>query len=160
MAPRPRTRRTVTGSRPGPPRYRGSSRVETWLVHAPNNPWLGAIFGGQKDDWDFHTAGFTEPWLAYVLGLAGFSDIKRVDHFDEVGIADTSYSPYPFGRNISLNMMAFNGDAPALSLPAWSATERCLAAAGKGLELAMRARSAAQSRLALRRLARNAGSDR
>ena len=65
-----------------------------WFM-PPNNPWLGAIFGGQKDDWDFHKAGFTEPWLAYVLRLAGFSDVKRVARFEEVGIADTSYSPLP-----------------------------------------------------------------
>jgi predicted SAM-dependent methyltransferase len=121
----------------------------------PNNPWLGAIYGGQKDDWDFHKTGFTEPWLSHLLGLAGFSDVKRVDRFEEIGVEDSSYKPFPFGRSISLNMRAFNGPARPLSFPAPTRLERSLATLGKGIEFAMRARSYAQSRLALRRLARD-----
>jgi len=128
-----------------------------WFM-PPNNPWLGAIYGGQKDEWDYHKAGFTEPWLAHVLGLAGFSRVERVGTFEEVGIADTSYSPFPFGRNISLNMRAVNGQTRPAALPTATSLERCLSAAGKGLELGMRARSAAQSRLALRRLAKDPAS--
>ena len=122
----------------------------------PNNPWLGAIYGGQKDDWDYHKAGFTEPWLAHVLELAGFSHVRSVARFDEVGVVDTSYSPFPFGTNISLNMAAFNGAGrqPSASTP--TRLERSLSTIGTALELGMRARSAAQSRLALRRLARAA----
>ena len=126
-----------------------------WFM-PPHNPWLGVIFGGQKDDWDFHKAGFTEPWLAYVLGLAGFSDVERVARFDEVGVADTSYLPFPFGTSVSLNMRAFNGPARPVSLPPPTRLERSLNVIGTGLELGMRARSAAQSWLALRRLAKNA----
>jgi SAM-dependent methyltransferase len=132
----------ILGSRPG------------WFM-PPHNPWLGAIYGGQKDDRDFHKTGFTEPWLAYVLGLAGVSQVERVVRFEEVGIADTSYSPFPFGRSISLNMRAFNGPAPPVSLPAATPLERALWAVGTGIEFGMRARSAAQSWLALRRLAKN-----
>jgi SAM-dependent methyltransferase len=125
-----------------------------WFL-PPHSPWLGAIYGGQKDEWDFHKTGFTEPWLSYVLGLAGFSNVERVANFNEVGIADTSYSPLPFGRNISLNMRAFNGSAPPIALSAATRLERCLSAVGRALELGMRARTAAQSSLALRRLARS-----
>ena len=125
-----------------------------WFM-PPHNPWLGALYGGQKDEWDFHKAGFTEPWLAYALRLAGFSNVERVTRFDEVGILDTSYSPYPFGRSISLNVRAFKGDAPPAGLPPTTPLERALSAVGSGLELGMRARSSAQSRLALRRLAKN-----
>jgi predicted SAM-dependent methyltransferase len=121
----------------------------------PHNPWLGVIYGGQKDEWDFHKAGFTEPWLAHVLGLAGFSDVERVVRFEEVGIADTSYLPLPFGTDISLNMRPFNGPALPVSLPPPTRLERSLSILGKGLEFGMRARSAAQSRLALRRLAKH-----
>ena len=121
----------------------------------PHSPWLGAIYGGQKDDWDYHKAGFTEPWLEFLLRLAGFTDIERVDRFDEVGIADASYSPLPFGTSISLNMRATNGPGRPSWLPQPTRLERSLSVVGRGLELAMRARSAAQSRLALRRLAKD-----
>ncbi len=129
-----------------------------WFM-PPHNPWLGAIYGGQKDDWDFHKAGFTEPWLKHLLGLAGFSQVEKVDRFDETGILDTSYSPFPFGRDISLNLKAFKGRGSPPPLPPPTPLERSLSVVGKGLEFGMRARSAAQSRLALRRLARNLAPD-
>ena len=127
-----------------------------WFL-PPNTPWVGAIYGGQKDEWDFHKAGFTEPWLIHILELAGFTHSERVRRFDTIGIADTSYSPIPFGKDISLNVMAVNeGVRRATGLPNPTTTERGLVSVGRGLEFAMKGRSALQSRLALRRLEKHA----
>lgn len=78
----------------------------------PHNPWLGAIYGGQKDEYDFHQTGFTEPWLTALLAGAGFGAIQRVAWFKEIGASDLSRADLPFGRNISLNLRAIAGGAP------------------------------------------------
>jgi predicted SAM-dependent methyltransferase len=78
----------------------------------PHSPWVGAIYGGQKDEYDFHKTGFTATWLASLLTNAGFGALERVERFREVGAADTSFSPVPFGRNMSLNMRAVAGAKP------------------------------------------------
>lgn len=75
----------------------------------PHEPWVGAIYGGQKDAYDFHKTGFTAPWLAYLLDQAGFGDVRQVDRFNGIERRDTSHSPYPFGQNLSLNMVAVAG---------------------------------------------------
>lgn len=75
----------------------------------PSNPWLGAIYGGQKDEYDFHKTGFTAPWLASLLHDAGFGNVRRVPRFTDVGASDASFLPLPFGRNVSLNMRAVAG---------------------------------------------------
>lgn len=75
----------------------------------PNAPWVGAIFGGQKDDYDFHKAGFTAPWLAYLLTEAGFGSVRRVDRFEGLEREGTSHSSSPFGVNVSLNMIGVEG---------------------------------------------------
>jgi predicted SAM-dependent methyltransferase len=80
----------------------------------PHQPWLGAIYGGQKDNYDFHKTGFNAPWLAALLRDADFGAVERVERFREIGAADTSFSPLPFGVNVSLNMRAVAG---ASSLP-------------------------------------------
>ena len=91
--------RTLVDERPG------------WFT-PPHNPWLGAIYGGQKDEYDFHKTGFTAPWLAGLLTAAGFGSVERVDRFREVAAADTSFSPIPFGSNLSLNVRAVAGAQP------------------------------------------------
>jgi predicted SAM-dependent methyltransferase len=75
----------------------------------PNAPWVGAIYGGQKDDYDFHKAGFTAPWLAYLLSEAGFGSVRRVDRFEGMEREGSSHSPAPFGVNVSLNMIGVAG---------------------------------------------------
>lgn len=75
----------------------------------PHNPWIGVIYGGQKDEFDFHKTGFTAAWLASLLQDAGFGATRRVDRFDDIGVDDASFSPLPFGRNVSLNMRAVAG---------------------------------------------------
>jgi predicted SAM-dependent methyltransferase len=87
---------------------------EGWFT-PPHNPWLGAIYGGQKDEYDFHTTGFTAVWLASLLSDAGFGDVERVERFRDVGMSDASFSPLPFGRNVSLNMRAVAGGTPLSS---------------------------------------------
>ena len=69
------------------------------------------MYGGQKDEYDFHKTGFTAPWLAYLLSEAGFGDIRQVDRFEGIDRRDNSHAPLPFGRNVSLNMIATKGGA-------------------------------------------------
>ena len=118
----------------------------------PHNPWLGAIYGGQKDDYDFHKTGFTAPWLAYLLAQSGFGDVKRVDEFGEIGIADFSSARLPFGESISLNMRATAGDsaAPIPSLE-YSLVEKTIATAERAMLLFFRASTRVRSELMLRR---------
>jgi predicted SAM-dependent methyltransferase len=75
----------------------------------PNQPWVGVVYGGQHDELDFHKTGFTTIWLAALLDEAGFGSIERVERFSEIGANDGSWSPLPFGENISLNMRAVAG---------------------------------------------------
>jgi predicted SAM-dependent methyltransferase len=91
--------RTILEDRPG------------WFT-PPHSPWLGALYGGQKDEYDFHKTGFTAPWLAGLLADAGFGSVQKVQRFRELSVADTSFSPVPFGRNVSLNMRAVAGGEP------------------------------------------------
>jgi predicted SAM-dependent methyltransferase len=78
----------------------------------PNNPWVGVVYGGQKDQWDYHKAGFTPAWLGYLLSEAGFGSVHQVDRFHDIPEDDMSHAPEPFGVNISLNMIAVAGDEP------------------------------------------------
>jgi predicted SAM-dependent methyltransferase len=118
----------------------------------PHSPWLGAIYGGQKDEYDFHKTGFTGPWLASLLTDAGFGAVERVERFREVSAADTSYSPVPFGVNLSLNMRAVAG-AGALpgELFARTATERLFDGLDKVLLTGMVVSTRTRSRLMSRR---------
>jgi predicted SAM-dependent methyltransferase len=118
----------------------------------PHNPWLGAVYGGQKDEWDFHKTGFTMPWLAHLLQNADFGDVRRVERFEEVGVPDASVSPQPFGVNISLNMRAVAGGSglpPHLSSP--TPIERALNPVDRLLSLGMAVSTALRSRAMLRR---------
>lgn len=72
----------------------------------PHTPWVGLIYGGQKDEFDFHKSGYTAVYLAYLLQEAGFGAVRKEDRFLDVDAGDTTWSPLPFGQNISLNMRA------------------------------------------------------
>lgn len=78
----------------------------------PHDPWIGAIYGGQKDEYDFHKGGFTAVSLAHRLNEAGFGDVRQESRFDDIGEDDGSISPLPFGANVSLNMRAVVGGSP------------------------------------------------
>ncbi len=116
----------------------------------PHSPWVGAIYGGQKDEYDFHKTGFNAPWLAYLLNEAGFGDVRRVNRFDDVGIGDMTWSPLPFGRNISLNMRAVAGRGDAVPLEG-SATRIVFGAIDTAIVYAAGGSSLLRSRLANRR---------
>jgi predicted SAM-dependent methyltransferase len=126
-------------------------RRRGWFT-PPFDPWLGAIYGGQKDAYDFHKGGFTAPWLAYLLTQAGFGTIKRVKWFPDIGVPDTTLSQQPFGHGVSLNMRAVAG-APGLPSELFEQTraERALGLVDRAWGLGMRTSSFAHSRLAGRR---------
>jgi predicted SAM-dependent methyltransferase len=126
-------------------------RRRGWFT-PPHNPWLGAIYGGQKDAYDFHKAGFNGPWLAYLLSEAGFGAIRQVDTFPEIGVPDTTFSPQPFGVNISLNMRAVAGAAPLPpELVRKTPAEQAISVLDRAWGYGMRTSSFAHARLADRR---------
>jgi predicted SAM-dependent methyltransferase len=128
---------------------------EGWFT-PPHNPWLGAIYGGQKDAFDFHKTGYTEAWLAYLLQNAGFGELRRVERFAEVPVHDASFSPLPFGVNISLNMTAVADGADEIGgLMAGRRSERFLFDfVDKLLLLAMQVSTGLRARIMARRLRR------
>lgn len=118
----------------------------------PHNPWLGLIYGGQKDEYDFHRTGFTAPWLAALLTEAGFGTIERVDWFAEVMLDDLSQIPLPFGRNASLNVRATAGGVPPdPRLLRRGAGERAFDSLDRVLSLALRGSARLRSTLMGRR---------
>ena len=116
----------------------------------PHSPWVGATYGGQKDAYDFHKTGFNAPWLGYLLNEAGFGDVRRVDRFDDVDVGDMTWSPLPFGRNISLNMRAVAGSGDAVPLEG-AATRMIFGAVDTMIVYAAGASSLMRSTLANRR---------
>ena len=73
----------------------------------PHSPWLGLIYGGQGNDYDFHKTGFNFRWLKYLLEQADFSSVQEVvDGFEHV--RDGSYAMLPFGK-VSLCVQATKG---------------------------------------------------
>ncbi len=118
----------------------------------PHQPWVGVVYGGQKDELDFHKTGFTAPWLTALLNDAGFGSTERVERFSEVGANDASWSPLPFGTNISLNMRAVAGGEPLA--PELLARERfnvAFDAVDRTLTFALRGSSFLRARLMQRR---------
>jgi hypothetical protein len=86
---------------------------------------------------------------------AGFGEIERVSRFAEVPVADASFSPLPFGTNISLNMRGVAGGADrlegAMSPEGWS---RPFDALDRVLMLAMHVSTGLRARIMKRRRAR------
>ncbi|MBI5473768.1 MAG: methyltransferase [Ignavibacteriae bacterium] len=74
----------------------------------PHNPWLGLIYGGQIDRYDFHKTGYNFAYLRWLLETAGFGNVVEIGSSDDLGIMDGSHSNLPFG-NISLNVEATKG---------------------------------------------------
>ncbi len=61
------------------------------------------IFGGQKDDNDFHYVGWTLDFAKYFFGAAGFATLKTVNSFD---LFEDLSELKPLGVQISLNLIA------------------------------------------------------
>ena len=72
-----------------------------------HSPWIGLLYGGQTDKYDFHKTGFNFCWLSKLLEDAGFTQIKEYPHEPHfvVGTADASLSREPFGEFVSLNIL-------------------------------------------------------
>lgn len=73
-----------------------------------NSPWIGLIYGGQLDAFDFHKTGFNFCWLRRLLLDAGFRTVETypsVPHFIP-GVKDASTADSPFGTPFSLNVLA------------------------------------------------------
>lgn len=73
-----------------------------------NTPWIGLIYGGQTNEYDFHKTGFNACWLKILLENAGFEDCKEYAHLPHFipGTTDGSLAMEPFGEYLSLNMTA------------------------------------------------------
>lgn len=61
------------------------------------------MFGGHKDQYDYHVVGLNEEFLTNFLTQAGFRHIRRTDNF---GLFDDASSLKLRGVPISLNMVA------------------------------------------------------
>lgn len=61
------------------------------------------MFGGHVDQYDYHSVGLNEEFLAFFLLKSGFMNIRRVKSFD---IFDDTSKTALFGIPISLNVIA------------------------------------------------------
>lgn len=95
-------------------------RVLCELFLAPNTPLgvkagvVNILFGGQKNAFDFHKAGFDEDLLRHHLQVAGFVNAERLTNF---GLIDDASSYEYAGRTVSLNMWAKKPESETAILP-------------------------------------------
>ncbi|MEW6600678.1 MAG: glycosyltransferase [Nitrospirota bacterium] len=84
------------------------SKNNKHFLTPPNTPWIGLIYGGQTDPYDFHKTGFNFTYLKYLMEQAGFTDIEEYPHEPHwLGISgDASMAREPFNAYISLNIKA------------------------------------------------------
>jgi SAM-dependent methyltransferase len=73
-----------------------------------NSPWIGLLYGGQGDPYDFHKTGFNFCWMKYLLENIGFEEINEYPHEPHfvAGFKDASLANAPFGKFLSLNVKA------------------------------------------------------
>ncbi len=72
-----------------------------------NTPWIGLIYGGQDDQYDFHKNAFNFNWARHLLIDAGFVNVEEYPHeLHWLGVKDASLAKVPFGSFISLNIKA------------------------------------------------------
>ena len=72
-------------------------------------PWIGLLYGGQGDPYDFHKTGFNFCWMKYLLENMGFEGVQEYPHEPHFvpGFVDASLAKEPFGKYLSLNVVAF-----------------------------------------------------
>jgi hypothetical protein len=77
-----------------------------------NSPWIGLIYGGQLDKYDYHKTGFNFCWLSHILESVGYIDIEEYPHFPHFipNLVDASLANEPFKEYISLNIKARKPD--------------------------------------------------
>lgn len=73
-----------------------------------HTPWIGLLYGGQGDPYDFHKTGFNYCWAKFIFEGAGFSNVEEYPHFPHFcgSIEDASLAKEPFGVYLSLNLTA------------------------------------------------------
>lgn len=73
-----------------------------------NSPWIGLLYGGQGDPYDFHKTGFNFCWMKHLLEEVGFTGIAEYPHEPHFvpGVVDASLAKEPFGVFLSLNVVA------------------------------------------------------
>ncbi len=73
-----------------------------------NSPWIGLLYGGQGDPYDFHKTGFNFCWMKHVLEGIGFVGVQEYPHDPHFvpGVSDASLAKEPFGEFFSLNVLA------------------------------------------------------
>jgi SAM-dependent methyltransferase len=72
-----------------------------------NSPWIGLIYGGQGDPYDFHKTGFNFCWMKHLLDGIGFTGVSEYPHEPHFipGVVDASLAKEPFGEFFSLNVV-------------------------------------------------------
>lgn len=43
-------------------------------------PWIGLIYGGQTDSYDYHKTGFNFCWLRHLMAGVGYGEIAEYPH--------------------------------------------------------------------------------
>lgn len=73
-----------------------------------NSPWIGLLYGGQGDPYDFHKTGFNFCWMRQLLEDIGYVEIAEYPHEPHFipGAVDASLAKEPFGKFLSLNVVA------------------------------------------------------
>ena len=73
-----------------------------------NTPWIGLLYGGQGDPYDFHKTGFNFCWMRHLLDEIGYVQIAEYPHEPHFvpGVVDASLAKEPFGQFLSLNVVA------------------------------------------------------
>lgn len=73
-----------------------------------HSPWVGLLYGGQGDPYDFHKTGFNYCWMKHLLEGIGFIDVIEYPHEPHFipGTVDASLANEPFGEFLSLNVLA------------------------------------------------------
>jgi SAM-dependent methyltransferase len=73
-----------------------------------NSPWIGLLYGGQGDPYDFHKTGFNFCWMKHLLDDIGFENVSEYPHQPHFvpGTVDASLAHEPFGQYLSLNVLA------------------------------------------------------
>ncbi|MCL5030011.1 MAG: glycosyltransferase [Bacteroidetes bacterium] len=84
------------------------NRNKKHFLKPGNTPWIGLLYGGQTDIYDYHKTGFNFTYLKTMLEEVGFIDVKEYPHSPHwLGIPfDASMAKEPFNEYISLNIMA------------------------------------------------------
>jgi SAM-dependent methyltransferase len=82
--------------------------LENWahFQTTGNTPWIGLLYGGQGDPYDFHKTGFNFCWLSKLLTDVGFEEVAEYPHEPHFisGLQDASLAKEPFGIYLSLNI--------------------------------------------------------